>query len=374
MVTPAKYVDLKVPALRDMCAERDLDNTGLRRDLMARLERKDRVVEEREREVRLRGREMRGEGGAGYRATAIFGRRQEDERLEGDEGLGRQAEHARRGAVGRGIEQREQGGDRVRKAEFSPGTTQQQNDFHSFQHRSKQRTPEPRSDPRQNRMYSAPAPPHRQIPDNIPHPHDDPSIMHLSEAELADILVANYTPFDPDRNGYDRRAKIRAEHDVKLDEARKKKDTAIARAVTKYNTEVDKLKVEREAKYEELESDLSARREKDQRWNPAFARLKVLRAPYNPIYHVTNIHLELKRSTRSPNPSSRFRTTTWLQPTPPPKPNIQTNSPALPTKPPSRMSSTILRILDFYSDVKTQAYLPTSSPISKPRPRGNTWC
>ncbi|KAH7391284.1 hypothetical protein BKA64DRAFT_746849 [Cadophora sp. MPI-SDFR-AT-0126] len=286
MATPAKYVDLKVPALRDMCAARGLDSTGLRRDLIARLERKDRVVEDRERGVRLR--EGGGGGGGGYRGTAFLGRRLENDQQGGDgKRLDKGAEQGQKRLEGRvtmmeshgqDLERRQQGDHQVRNAEFSPGTTQQEEHLQSFHHRSEQRTPEgPQPNLHNKHMSSAPALPHRQYPSNDPHPHDDPSIIHLSEAELADILVANYTPFEPDRNGYDRRAKIRAEHDVKFDEARKKKDTAIAKATTKFNTEVDKLKVEREGELQELESDLQARREKDQRWNPAFARLKSLR-------------------------------------------------------------------------------------------------
>ena len=58
MVAPATYVDLKVPALRDMCAARGLDNTGLRRALIARLERKDRLAMRlREKGLGHRGRE-----------------------------------------------------------------------------------------------------------------------------------------------------------------------------------------------------------------------------------------------------------------------------------------------------------------------------
>lgn len=76
-----------------------------------------------------------------------------------------------------------------------------------------------RSDSRHSEVSSAPNLPHRQRNEHKPHHHDDPSIMRLSESELAEFLCANHTPFDPDRSGYDRRAKIKAEHDVKIEEA-----------------------------------------------------------------------------------------------------------------------------------------------------------
>ncbi|KAK0118031.1 hypothetical protein ONS95_012341 [Cadophora gregata] len=288
MVRPAKYVDLKVPALRDVCVERGLDNTGLRRDLIARLQRKDRLNENTEVEVRLRDREE-GVGGVGrYRGPAFGGGHQRSETREGDgRGLERKADDGQRGIDAWGMILSHHGQysgkhaqvyDQVREREYPPGPFQRHDGIDSPQHRPEQHgTDDPPSASRHNQMSAAPALPHRQLSDLNLHPRDDPAVMHLSEEQLADILFANCTPFEPDRNGYDRRAKIRAEHDVKLDEARKKKDSAIARALTKYNTEVDKLKVEREGKYCDLESDLSARREKDQRWNPAFARLKGLR-------------------------------------------------------------------------------------------------
>lgn len=243
MVAPARHADLKVPALRELCAERGLDSTGLRRDLIARLERKDRLVEEREREVRIR---ERGAGEGVHRGTAFF-----RDAEQGQIGL------ERSGTVmekrGQELERRRQDDDRARKAGFSPQTDQERGDSQSFQSRSAQHTPQvPRSDPRPNSISSVPGVPFRQNTDNS-HPHDDPSIMYLSETDLAGILFANYTPFEPDRSGHERRRKIRDEHDVKVDEARKKRDTAISKAKTKYDNEVGKLKVEKEGKLQELE-------------------------------------------------------------------------------------------------------------------------
>tara|TARA_R110002060_G_scaffold69452_4_gene78074 strand:+ start:137 stop:493 length:357 start_codon:yes stop_codon:yes gene_type:complete len=72
MVAPATYVDLKVPALRDMCAARGLDNTGLRRALIARLERKDRLAEERDRGMRLREKGLGHRGREGEYQDIVF--------------------------------------------------------------------------------------------------------------------------------------------------------------------------------------------------------------------------------------------------------------------------------------------------------------
>ena len=243
MVAPARYVDLKVPALRELCAERGLDSTGLRRDLIARLERKDRLVEERGREVRIRG---RGAGEGDHGGTAFF-----RDAEEGQMGL------ERSGTVmekrGQELERRQQDNDRARNAGFSPRNDQEGGDSRSFHSRSTQLTPQvPRSDARSNSISSVQGVPFRQNTENS-HPHDDPSIMYLSEPELVDILFANYTPFEPDRSGHERRRKIRDEHDAKVDEAKKKRDTAISKANTKYDNEVGKLKVEKVGKLQELE-------------------------------------------------------------------------------------------------------------------------
>lgn len=250
MATPTRYVDLKVPALREKCAEAGLDSTGLRRDLIARLERKDRMAEAREREVRQRERERfrgsRASLGGGYQGSAFRGAAREVE------------ERGRRVTFG--------------DAETGPGFPPAARDGRERSPPTDRAQPRVldydglRSDPRYNHnRISALAPAsavHQNLPvrpslepDLIWHPHQnlDLAMLDKTEEELEQILYANWTPFQHGPSDFQRRTTIRAEHDVTLDEARKKKDTAVARAIAKYNAEVEKLRIERDGKMQVVE-------------------------------------------------------------------------------------------------------------------------
>ncbi|KAL2063289.1 hypothetical protein VTL71DRAFT_5094 [Oculimacula yallundae] len=270
MTRTPKYDDFKIQALRDKCAELGLESTGLRRDVVERLERKDRVMEERAREERLREAERlrsreRGSLGGGYQGSSF----REPPRETNDRESGRGRE----------------GGDwRIRSgdAESARSVSQYAREGPRPDESARRRVSEGfGSDSRHGRLTDGSTTreslPLRQHSDNNLHLGGELSIMDLSEAELADILFANYIPPQTDGPAFQRRAKIKAEHDVKLDEAKAKKDAAMKRLIAKYNNEVDKLKVERDGKFEELDRELTSKQEKSRLWNPAFTRLKALR-------------------------------------------------------------------------------------------------
>lgn len=97
----------------------------------------------------------------------------------------------------------------------------------------------------------------------------------MSEAELERLCRENWQPYAEDQNGFERRKKIRAEHDLKYEAAKTKKDAAIQRAMKKFNTEVENLKVEREEALSTLEESVSVRMVKGRVWGPAFGELRV---------------------------------------------------------------------------------------------------
>ncbi|CZT47137.1 uncharacterized protein RSE6_07667 [Rhynchosporium secalis] len=272
MTRPARYVDLKVPALREKCEESGLDNAGLRRDLIQRLERKDRLIEESARKEkvreseRLRSQEKSSVGG-GYqgsssRAPSRQGRSRDIQRAEGEDRVGFE----------------------VTRSSFGFADDGQERPQMIFQNTAR---PRMASDPRADGQFDPLAPPpasssNRDLPfrqrnEGPTHYRAERSITDLSEVELEDILFANYMPPQSEGSRLQRRMKIKAEHDVGVDVARSKKEASMKRLFAKYDIEVDKLRIERDEKLVGLDRELGPKQEKSRHWFPAFNRLRALR-------------------------------------------------------------------------------------------------
>lgn len=208
-----EWVNLKVPALRDKCTELGLPSTGLRRDLLTRLE-----THEKERKARPAS-QYRTEHQQMYdprKSTSI---------------LNHQYQQIPTGPRADGL-----GQPRVPLSVLHNDSS-------------------------------------RRDSGNALQQQQDYSVK--SEYELELLCRENWQPFAEDHMGHERRAKIRAENELKYNEAKTKKDAAIQRAIKKFNTEAEKLKSEKEESLKVLEETVSQRMVKGRVWGPAFGELRV---------------------------------------------------------------------------------------------------
>ncbi|KUJ24231.1 uncharacterized protein LY89DRAFT_776381 [Mollisia scopiformis] len=105
-----------------------------------------------------------------------------------------------------------------------------------------------------------------------------PAENNPTEAELEAICWDNFNKPKGDRKVLQRRATIEAEFDGKTSEFKIKKEADIERLEKKYRKDISAFVQERDEKLDALEKDELLFSEKDKRWVSAFRKLKNLRA------------------------------------------------------------------------------------------------
>lgn len=215
------WADLKFPALKAKCIELGLPSTGLKKDLVDRLEQ----------DRRAKANRNRGQFPNAFRAS--------DTRHT----TGKEDDYDRRESL----------------PSWNPDGKASRHQSH--QDRSNTNDPDRDFSTKQNNNFV---------------PQQD--ISQLSEAELEALCRQNWHPPQQhvvDPSGYERRAKIRAEHDAKFNTARTKRDAAIAKAHKKYHADVEALNGEREESLRVLEGEVGPRREKKEAFWLPLERLRV---------------------------------------------------------------------------------------------------
>jgi hypothetical protein len=119
-----------------------------------------------------------------------------------------------------------------------------------------------------------PTDPQKLIEDFQSNPGDS-TAAKLNGEQLERICREHYMPWIPDVTGEERKTVIAAEYTTKAEELTKKRDAAISRAHTKHKTEMAKLDKEKEEKLEQLERDVAPWKKNNKWWKPAFQRLTV---------------------------------------------------------------------------------------------------
>jgi len=257
----APYENLTVAVLKQLCEDRGLLKTGLKHEIVERLQ-------ETDKEDRLAAHPIgRRRSGTDIRSVAAAGRNVETVWLPPEdinsfrarsqapspEELHRSAPNSQSNRPGSDANDLP-----VRSQVNRPGTGASESPVESQLNRQG--------------TGASGSPVRSQLQDPQPQSR---GFLDMTETQLEQMCRENYLPYAKDANGRERRAAIEAEHQFKYNDSLKKRDAAITRANSKHAKDVVGYTAEKDEKLEALKKEVATRQEKNRKWSPAFNQLRV---------------------------------------------------------------------------------------------------